>query len=123
MDLSLCCRASVARDDGFAGARLHARGAVVALLRVDDVDLVAFGDRVVRTLIDTGAARQTLFGDLVGHKCESTSCGRGATARPRGVISIVEARPPVSPEAPTPAPAPQEPAPPLRGPPRRRRNA
>src|SRR5690606_28993119 len=58
---------SVARDDRLARAGFHAGGAVVALVRVDDVDVVALGDGLVGALVDAGAARKAFLGDLVGH--------------------------------------------------------
>ena len=53
--------------DGFAGAGSGAGAALDALLGVDDVGLVAFGDDAQGAGVGAGAALDASFGDLICH--------------------------------------------------------
>src|SRR5690606_14233454 len=54
--------------DGLASLLLVKANALGAELRVDDIDLVAFGDRLVGALGLAGPAVDAVFGDVGGHR-------------------------------------------------------
>ncbi len=54
-------------NNSFARARLDTGATIVALVRVDDVDVVAFGDGLIWALVDARTAGQAFIRDLMSH--------------------------------------------------------